>query len=284
MAGVPFDVLEEIATPATFQAAKDLLAAEREFAQAKLEVEEFLACHREEFSKEQLRAWNKAIRSGVIPAAEDEISSSFSACWRSAAKVAGAEGTLTDALVRDLASARDALFTGARKYLPSYLVFAADGVRERVINKLTKDGESIQTRKKQARADERHLLLYLQRIAGKNDSLSAFGPQGWGTIKPGIGTLELDPQPGIARRETFLERWAAHGAAAAINADPEARAEISPRLHPHARIEQDHLIFTETGASYPLDAEMLDLLLHCDGTVPAHSLGANLETLRILAQ
>ena len=139
-------------------------------------------------------------------------------------------------------------------------------------------------RNKQARAGERHLALYLQRIAGKNDSLSEFGPEAWGRVDSTIEGLQLAPQPGVARRETFLERWTAHGAAAAINADPQTRVELAPRVQPNARIERNEFMFTDSGETFPLDPETLALLDRCDGTIPAHSLGTNLETLEKLAR
>ena len=139
-------------------------------------------------------------------------------------------------------------------------------------------------RKKNLRARERHLLLYLQRICAKNDTLSEFGPQGWGTIDSQTAFLTFSPDPGIARRATFLERWTAHGVAAAINADPEAALELAPRLHPNGCLERDRFVFTETGTSVALDSATGALLARCDGTVPAHSLGATTETLVRLAQ
>src|SRR5437868_4502224 len=111
------------------------------------------------------------------------------------------------------------------------LVFTAEGLRERLA-KQSADSGALPPRNKSSRAHERHLLLYLQRIAAKNDSLSAFGPEGWGTVEGNPIGLSMAPRPGIAARETFLERWTAHGLAVAMNEDPEIRAELSPRLNP----------------------------------------------------
>ena len=284
MAGVPFETLEKLATTETAQAARELLARQEDFSRAKSDVEEFLAAYRRDLPKGQFRFWRKAIRSGVMPPAADPPSSVFARCWQSAEAVATAEAVLNDTLVRELAGARASLFAAARRYLPSYLVFAAQGVRERVVRQLASAAIALPPRNKQARADERHLVLYLQRVAGKNDSLSEFGPEGWGTIASGDALLRLDPRAGIARRETFLERWTAHGAAAAINSDPQTRAELAPRLHPDGRIEQNHFIHTATGEIAPLDPETLALLARCDGTTPAHSLGTTLATLEELAR
>src|SRR4030095_14799364 len=111
----------------------------------------------------------------------------------------------------DLDLARQLLFAETRRVLPSYLVFAAAGVRTRVTKQLSCFVMPLHRRNKQARADERHLALYLQRIAGKNDSLSEFGPEAWGTVDSTIEGVQLAPQRGLARRGTFLGRWTAPG-------------------------------------------------------------------------
>src|SRR5436190_22019707 len=80
---------------------------------------------------------------------------------------------------------------------------------------------ALPARNSRVRERERHLVLYLQRVAAKNDTFSEFGPSGWGSItkqKPGV---TLAPESGIAKREAFLERWIAHALGGVINADPE---------------------------------------------------------------
>ena len=284
MAGVPFEAVEKLATTATARAARELIARQTEFSQAKSEVEHLLTTLKPELSKERFRLWRKAIRSGVMPVSEDPPSSAFAVCWQKADRVAAAEALFHQALADELGAARDALLDASRKYLPAYLVFAAGGVRERVIHQLSGAPHATPPRNKQARADERHLLLYLQRVAAKSDSLSAFGPEGWGTVDGETDKLRFSPAPGIARREVFLERWTAHGIAAAINADPETAAELAPRLHPNGRLEQDRFVFAETGESVALDRDTRALLARCDGTIPAHSLGVPPETLVRLAE
>ncbi len=89
-----------------------------------------------------------------------------------------------------------------------------------------------------ARKLEQSLLMYLQRIATKNDTFSEFGPSGWGTVAAGQAgkALSFAPESGVAAREVFLERWTAHAIAAAINANPETpppeQLEV-PALDPH---------------------------------------------------
>ncbi|MDQ3116341.1 MAG: hypothetical protein M3Q86_06980, partial [Verrucomicrobiota bacterium] len=258
------------------RAARLANAAAREFSGAKASVEELLDSRRHNLSREQFRAWRKAVRLGIMPAAADPPIAPFLEFWQAAAALAEAESSLGEALAREMETARQALMEAARRYLPRYLVFAASGVRDLLVEGAT---GPLPPRNKSRRARERHLLLYLQRVCGKNDTLSEFGPHGWGTAVAGAKSIQLLPRDGIARREVFLERWTAHGAAAAINADPLTRDEIAPRLHPAGRIEGDGFLKTETGEKLPLTLEERALLARCDGTMPAHSLGGKAETL-----
>jgi hypothetical protein len=141
-----------------------------------------------------------------------------------------------DVLEGELSSARNELYRSATVVLPPYLVFAAEGARERLLKFLRKISNGMPPRrKKEIRAIERALILYLQRIAAKNDSLSMFGPSGWGTVEPTGRQIAFSPEPEIAKREFYLERWTAHGIAAAINADPEVSEKIAvPALDAHA--------------------------------------------------
>ena len=146
----------------------------------------------------------------------------------------GKENLLSDTLQRELESARKCLLDSAREILPRYLIFGAEGMRER-ISSLMENQAALPPRNSRARERERHLLLYLQRIVAKNDTFSEFGPSGWGSIGKKSGIV-LKPKPGIAKREAFLERWVAHALAAAINADPEnSNPKLAvPALEPHA--------------------------------------------------
>ncbi len=74
---------------------------------------------------------------------------------------------------------------------------------------------------------ERHMLLYLQRICSKNDTFSEFGPTGWARVAVNASGVRIAPEPGINRRDAFLERWTAHALAAAINADAEVTKKVA---------------------------------------------------------
>ncbi|MEY2547663.1 MAG: hypothetical protein QOD64_245, partial [Verrucomicrobiota bacterium] len=214
--------------------------------------------------------------------AGDAPSSTFANCWECASQLAAAEAGLEESLQRELTAARTNLLAAARTVLPPYLVFTAEGLRERLAAQ-SADSGVLPPRNKSSRAHERHLLLYLQRIAAKNDSLSAFGPEGWGTIDGDPANLTLSPTPGIAARETFLERWTADGLAAAVNADPETRIEISPRLNPNGLLLGGRFQLTDTGESIDLDEPTTALLQRIDSKTPAHSLGVDGSVLEQLA-
>jgi hypothetical protein len=283
MAGVPFDILERLATVETARLARELVVRQDEFARAKAEVEALLRHRGHGLPEELFRAWRKAIRSGTMPPAGDAPSQAFAHCWECASRLAATEAQLEETLKRELATARTSLLEAARTILPPYLVFTAEGLRERLA-KQTADSGVLPPRNKASRAHERHLLLYLQRVAAKNDSLSAFGPEGWGTTGGGQGSLTFAPQPGIAVRETFLERWTAHGVVAALNADPEIRAELSPRFNPNGLLIGNRFVFTDTGEAVDLDDATLQGLQRIDSRTPAHSSGLDPTILERLAQ
>ena len=211
MAGVPFDALDRLATRETARLAREYIVRQDDFAKATAEVESVLASRRHNLSKELFRAWRKTIRSGTMPPAGDQPSQAFAHCWECASRLADVEARLEKSLERELTAARVNLFELTRTVSSRYLVFGGAGVREMLAGLLIEtpsDTSPLPPRKKRERARERHLLLYLQRICAKNDTLSEFGPGGWGTIE-GTAGIKLAPEPGIAKRETFFERWTA---------------------------------------------------------------------------
>jgi hypothetical protein len=281
MAGVPFEPIEQLATTVTSAAARELLVRQTEVAALKLKVENFLRNRGHDLSKELFRAWKKALRSGASPPAEPRIDP-FNRLREAASNLAIAENNLREELQIELHTARGVLLQSAKTILPDYLVFANPETNARLTGEWSV-GEP-PPRNKAARARERHLLLYIQRVCAKNDSLSAFGPEGWGKIDNQLAGIRFSPEPGITQRETFLERWTAHGAAAALNADPEIRAEFAPRIDPNGRLDGDKFIFAATEEVRELDSETATVLRHCDGTTPAHSLDVELRILEWLAQ
>lgn len=147
------------------------------------------------------------------------------------------EKRLAASLERELEITRKALLDSARTILPRYLIFSSEGMRDRISSLLRNNADAVlPPRNSRTRERERHLLLYLQRVAAKNDTFSEFGPSGWGKISKSISGITLAPEPGIAKREGFLERWIAHAIAVAINSDPDnPNPKLAvPALEPHA--------------------------------------------------
>ena len=257
MAGVPFGVIDSLSTPVTAAAARKVLRLGGSVGD------------------------RKSHSGGSRPGA------SATETTEAARELAAAEASFTNELERELRRARSALLESSRRELPSYLVFAGGGIHD-LLTKLVGQGDDEWTqqasRNARERDRERRLLLYLQRVCAKNDTFSAFGPSAWGKVSFDA-PLALSSSIGAAiRRDVFLERWTAHTLAAAMNADPEIRPELSPRLHPSGRIEGNQFTFADTGETTSFDPQTIALLQRCDGQTPAHSLEIPLKTLEDLAR
>jgi hypothetical protein len=284
MAGVPFAILQKIATPETSAATRDILAIQTTFESAKATAAELLSRRDNGLSPEEFHDLRSAIRANGPPKLSESNHSGFVAYAKAARQLVAATARADEILAVELSKARAALLEAARVILPNYLVFGAAGADKLLVESLNQQLGALPARNKRARERERHLLLYLQRIAAKNDTFSEFGPTGWGKIDNVRGGVEINVQPGIAAREIFLERWIAHAAAAVLNADPEIFSELSPRQNPNGRIQSDRFIFADSGESIELDSTQLELIEHCDGATPVHALGAPIETIGALVE
>src|SRR5438132_10125256 len=101
MAGVPFEPIEELSTPAVSVAGRELLVRREEFARAKLEVEHILFSRRHGLSKKPFRAWHKAIRSGTVPALGDPLSGPFAIYSDCLSRLSSAESGFDESLRRE---------------------------------------------------------------------------------------------------------------------------------------------------------------------------------------
>jgi hypothetical protein len=284
MAGPPFEIIERLVTPKTSAAARDVLVRQEASAKAIAELRNFLRLHRLELPRDVFQAWRKAARTGVIPPGDEPQAPVFAAFRMASTQLAAAVAALEAHLPNELEASRVALFEAAQTALPRYLVFLDSALRIR-LEEQSRPGP-LPPRNKKARAHERHLALYIQRICAKNDSLSEFGPEGWGTLtrERGAEPLRLKPLPGIAARETFLERWTAHGLAAALNADAEIRLELAPRLNPVGRLEKEFFVRLDSNEMIPISTTEHLLLSRCDGIAPAYALEVDPAVLASLAQ
>lgn len=236
---MPFDPVEALATPQTIAFARELAARRGERARAVAEAERYFRSRERLLSEQACRALFSAIRAKRAPALVDGVQPAvFTNYVDAVGRELQAESALDAALEGELTHARGILMEAVRRHLPSCLIFGSGGVRELLahLTAPSNDGTAPLPRRNARAGDrERHLLLYLQRVCTKNDTFSRFGPSGWGTVDSACDGIKLAPEPGITRREAFLERWTAHAIAAAINSDAEIPAPLQvPALEPYA--------------------------------------------------
>ncbi len=265
LAGVPFDVLEELATPNACAAARDLLAQEKQLHGLKSAALEFVTRRDSGLSSEEFAAWRAAIRRDKIP--EQKIPPPLQEYARAATAAGQARSQLECQLEEELSRARRALLQTSQRILPGYLVFGSGEVHHLIDH----SGGDLPPRNSRSRERERHLLLYLQRIAAKNDTFSEFGPSAWGSASQSGPALNFEPRPGIARREVFLERWTAHALAAAINSDPQTFLEHRPRLNPNGLLIDNRFVFVDSGTAIEISPQELPILARCNGATPMHT-------------
>ena len=268
LAGAPFDLLEGLATPKTSAAGREVLSARQRLEPFKAAAQEFVTRRDNGLSPEDFHAWKSALRKNV--AVPNEVPPALQEYAANVAALASAESDLDREFVSELRLARQNLHRDSKRILPPYLLFASAGTQHLFIDE---EGE-VPARNSRERERERHLLLYLQRVAAKNDTFSEFGPSAWGTAGATGGKhVKFAARAGVARREAFLERWTAHALAAGMNADPEVFAELIPRLNPNGVISADRFIATDTGQSLELTPDQQAFLQKLDGATPVHLLG-----------
>ncbi len=282
MAGVPFEVIERLGTPETTRAARLVLDCRHSLLRAREAAEMLLADRENGLSNEMHRAIRSALKARPAPPIESD-QHEYLTLLRAIRASTEAEAQLPIALEDDLDRVRRLLIDAGRDVLPRYFVFGAPGVHSLLAEALQDTAVALPTRNKRARERERHLLLYLQRIAGKNDTFSEFGPSGWGRAVSDAPGLALAPEPGIQRREAFMERWTAHAVVAAMNEDEAVRPELAPRLNPNGRIERDIFVLASTGATVALPNGTAEFVASCDGTTPAYASSLPLSALADLA-
>lgn len=285
-AGVPFEILNELTTPQTCHSARLLLRQQNELSEAKSTVASLLRSNVEGSTHGHIRAWRKALQTDALPKDDTFQAVEFVRYRDRLLKQAEAESILERVLSEELETARAALITASRRFLPSYLVFGVGGVRE-LVSKLQEGSSSTReniTRRNAREGDrERHLQMYLQRICGKNDTFSGFGPSAWGKTDRDMRGIAFGEIAHISRRHSLLERWVATAVTAVLNQDPETRLEIAPRINPNGRCSETAFTFTDTGEKVDLDLKSAEFVQRCNGRAPAFILG-QIELLVSLAQ
>jgi hypothetical protein len=283
MAGAPFEIIERLGMSKTSAAARELLTSRERFARTKTNAEALLNRRDNGLSPEEFRDLRAAVRGDRAPTLRGD-QPEFLDYSSAAEELSALQTRLEHVFATELDDARTSLLKSAREILPRYLVFGGAGTADLVAESIGDQASPLPSRNKRARERERHLLLYLQRVAAKNDTFSEFGPSGWGKTDGKELNIRIDAQAGVAARETFLERWTAHAVAAAMNIDPEIFAELCPRLHPNGRVAGQEFIFTESGEGIKLGADQIELIARSDGTTPVHALGADEAAVRALVE
>src|SRR5438477_1149512 len=259
MAGVPFEALSQLATEKSAAAARELLVRQERLATARIAAERFGGSRESGLSGERSRAFRATLRHPRTAAGAVANPAVLNEFVQRAAAADAADVRLREELDAEVQTARRALLSVSRTYLPDYLIFGAGAFGERVNDSFSsrdESGSGLPPRNAKTRERERHLLLYLQRVCAKNDTFSRFGPSAWGKITAADKPLQLSCAQEIAARDVFLERWTAHAVAAAINADPavrelvengKAQPVVVRALEPHA-----FDVLVSVGASWPV--------------------------------
>jgi hypothetical protein len=180
---------------------------------------------------------------------------------------------LADSFQREYAASRATLRGLVRDWVLPFTVFTSSTGIDDLFSEDRLTGSSLPVATGGERKRERRYLLYLQRIAAKNDTMSAFGPTCWGRVDPSVIGVRFAPRSGITRRDTYLEKWVVTSLAQAISADAEARMEIAPRIRDDVFLDGDVAVRAD-GSRVCLDKEIAAYLRVIDGSTPARSLGS----------
>lgn len=103
---------------------------------------------------------------------------------------------------------------------------------------------------------------YVQRLCGKNDTASYFGPVAWGSFvgadQPNLRVRAYTPW--LSSRRTFVEHWVVLRLTAAIIADPQLRDGLPISLNPGCHVERGvlHYPIGKTRLLDPLSAALFD--------------------------
>jgi hypothetical protein len=206
-----------------------------------------------------------------VPQKTDAVGVEVIFYGRTYAEQAQTRAELDRVLAGELAAARASLRDSAATVLRRYTMFAAsDSVQDRFEDAAGEDAGG--DRGWRERAMDRLHVNYLQRVCAKNDTFSEFGPTAWGRINPEVAGARLAPEPGVARRDVYLEKWLIVALAHAMTADPAVLDEVCPRVHPNGMLEGDAFVRDDTGAEIRIDAAARELLARCDGNTPAWQL------------
>ncbi|MDT5270747.1 MAG: hypothetical protein QOH49_2933 [Acidobacteriota bacterium] len=121
------------------------------------------------------------------------------------------------------------------------------------------------TRGRKQRRDEELIASYLQRYCVKNDTIGFFGPVGWARLASDGEAMNAAPGPELTEsRMVSFEVWGIQALADMFAADKEVLQWVAPRLLPYVRVEGNalHLPASRPTMLTPRQAAVLSA---CDG-------------------
>nr|WP_223768049.1 lantibiotic dehydratase [Streptomyces huiliensis] len=243
-AGLPFDWVESLgAAPAVLDACDALLAIEDELAPL-LGAE----------AAGRLVSALETGRGAKVPRPAREAVARWREAWDRLTEAHAADRRRLRARLRALAGDprfRDAVFTSNPGMYDAMLAGYLD--RDDVPDTA------------RHRRTERQIYSYLQRFCAKNETASAFGPMGYGSLGDGEG-LRVEPA-GPRRRRAFLTHWAVTELASAAARDKALAPHVPVRMGLLTVRDGDRLTIAGTDTAIRLDATQTRLtdLLAKDG-------------------
>lgn len=140
---------------------------------------------------------------------------------------------------------------------------------------------NFQRRNSEVKRMERRFFNYLQRLCGKNETSSFFGPLNYGRIDDSDPSyLDAHFQKGdiIQRRGVFLSFWAIKSLTEAIKRNGQLRLHLPVHLHPmvEAVPEEGELHLHNSGKTLKVGRPLAALLKMADGTKSVPDLLASL--------
>ena len=292
-AGFSFDVLEDFRCPQTAQRAMEVVQARTaaENARQRLLREFFakeverVASRGDKVALRMLSKWRSRVGRSLDGAVPDVASAEIREAhdrWReSAESVARAQQELRRAYPTELARAQESLHRFvAEAPVRMALLLMSPGVLD-TVEAVHPDGKSTRQGTR-TRALDRRLYCFAQRLAGKNETTSFFGPMTYGEVcddVPADQSISLGRElpGGVTRRETFCAFWAAVALGQAASADEEICRSLPVRRMPAAAVGPGWARFPD-GREAKLDAASEAVALAVDGERTVSDLAQVLET------
>ena len=188
MAGVPFELLEKLATLNAAQARPRNRCRGDEYSRNRNRRSNGFSHPADTiFERAVFGPGGKLSAQGVMPPAADPPSNTFAACWQNAAKFAAAEAALDRSLNRELNAARLSLMESARRFLPATSFLQPPLTPTPLALQLA----NLSLRGGKACGRVNATCSYTcSEYCGKNDTLSEFGPESWGATDPDYGVAQ----------------------------------------------------------------------------------------------